>query len=357
MPQARSPATTVIIVGAGATMGSGYTRSGITLPGDRGFFANRVVRSMLAGGRYTALPLALQAFAATHGDDPETLRLEQLWHWLLGGPDLAHLRDAWQDAVALPVSRVYDEHHLARSGREDAAAPVDPACIAEWELRCLIGHVYEKLSAPADNPWKHLMARWDIARTHASVFISLNFDTVLETALERQWAPWHYPHIPATTRRSADFIRVLKPRGSLNWCLRQDGDALQAFTNYHLTPIRGQSQGPAHWQSALLVPPGAQGQPDTVRTLCEALRESAAQALGEATRVIVAGHGFDPQDADLQALLHKARALREGRPFDEVEACTLADGNEEALRGRLQQWLPARRFQLHTQGLQALAAT
>jgi hypothetical protein len=70
---------TVVMVGTGATIGSGYTRCGGKLPGDRGFFSNRVVRELLGGGRYPALELMLTVIPEVAFNGTRRQWLEEVW--------------------------------------------------------------------------------------------------------------------------------------------------------------------------------------------------------------------------------------------------------------------------------------
>ncbi|HEC97112.1 MAG TPA: hypothetical protein ENI58_02995 [Nitrospirae bacterium] len=72
---------TVIIVGTGATIGSGYLKCGNPLPGDKGFFGHAVVREMVK--EYPALCIILDFFNS-HRDNCnyEQASLEEVWTFL-----------------------------------------------------------------------------------------------------------------------------------------------------------------------------------------------------------------------------------------------------------------------------------
>ena len=92
---------TVVILGAGATIGSGYTLRNQRLPGDRDFFSNPSVEKRISG--YPALDTMLRFFREVHGDDLIGVGLEQVWTFLdfssrdLYRPltDLAKDREEW----------------------------------------------------------------------------------------------------------------------------------------------------------------------------------------------------------------------------------------------------------------------
>lgn len=98
----------VVILGAGATIGSGYTLCGRTLPGDRGFFGNPLVQERLS--KYPALH-AMLGFFRKDGDNLVGVGLEEVWTFLdfssrdLYRPltDLANERNEWLQST---------DHHL-----------------------------------------------------------------------------------------------------------------------------------------------------------------------------------------------------------------------------------------------------
>ena len=67
---------TVVILGAGATRGSGFTKCGKPLPGDRGFFGHDLVRSEIKN--YPALDLMLDLFSLGPPDLSQA-SLEAIW--------------------------------------------------------------------------------------------------------------------------------------------------------------------------------------------------------------------------------------------------------------------------------------
>ena len=71
---------TVIILGTGATIGSGYTKCEKRLPGDRNFFENQAVKNLIS--QYPALDTLLDFFRKERGDDLDGVGLEEVWTFL-----------------------------------------------------------------------------------------------------------------------------------------------------------------------------------------------------------------------------------------------------------------------------------
>ena len=93
------------------------------------------------------------------------------------------------------------------------------ALLAGWDLRCLLSDVFGGVQRPLDeNPYTQLMATYGISQDSNTTFISLNYDTVLECALDN--VPWHYMHIASAVTSDVSGIRILKPHGSLNWLFK-----------------------------------------------------------------------------------------------------------------------------------------
>lgn len=173
----------VVILGTGASIGSGYTRCGHTLPGDRGFFGNPVVWGLLGGGRYPALQLMLESFRKLHSRDLRTLGLEEVWTFLefVGkgflreSVDFKQQRDEWLKAIRKPESQADDEHYWCKQYREDQTIPpsdrIDLLLLAGWDLRRLLSQVYDNFAPPQDslpsyghiNRYRALLDKFDIA--------------------------------------------------------------------------------------------------------------------------------------------------------------------------------------------------
>ena len=190
----------VVMVGTGASIGSGYTRCSHNLPGDRRFFGNPVVQELLESGRYPALGLMLESFRKLHSMKLDSVGLEEVWaflefvgkEFLSESVDLKQQRDAWLEAIRKPESQTDDEHCLCKRYREDQTIPqsdeIDLLLLAGWDLRRLLSRVYDDLVPPRDtlpsydhaNRYKALLDRFGIAENGSTILISLNYDTVLE---------------------------------------------------------------------------------------------------------------------------------------------------------------------------------
>jgi hypothetical protein len=157
-----SNAHTVVMVGTGATIGSGYTRCGHILPGDQRFFGNPVVREQLESGRYPALQLMLESFWKLHPMELDWLGLEEVWtflefagkEFLRESVDLKQQRDKWLQAIRNPESEADDEHCLCKRYREDQTIPppgsIDLLLLAGWDLRRLLSRVFDNFMPPQD---------------------------------------------------------------------------------------------------------------------------------------------------------------------------------------------------------------
>lgn len=158
-----SNAHTVVLLGTGASIGSGYTRCGHNLSGDRGFVGNPVVRELLESGRYPALKLMLESFWKLHPMELDSLGLEEVWtflefagkEFLRESVDLKQQRDEWLQAIRNPESEVDDEHCLCKRYREDQTIPpagsIDLLLLAGWDLRRLLSRVFDSFVPPQDS--------------------------------------------------------------------------------------------------------------------------------------------------------------------------------------------------------------
>jgi len=65
---------TVIILGTGASVGSGYTRGGHRLPGDRGFFGSTLAQEYLNSGQFPAITQVLGSFKPRYGRSLDSIK-------------------------------------------------------------------------------------------------------------------------------------------------------------------------------------------------------------------------------------------------------------------------------------------
>lgn len=369
---------TVVILGTGATCGSGYTRNGNRLPGDRGFFGNPGV-GVLMGHRHAALDMMLNSFRRLYGaEDLESVGLEEVWTFLefagnglfRDAVDLTEERALWLQAIRKDETRTEDEHCQPRKWREDrtqpSAAEMNLLLVAGWDLRRLLSRVYGQLSPPEnDNRYEALLRKYEITKDATTTFISLNYDTVLEDALHRASISWHYRYVSTESKREPAGVRILKPHGSLNWRFRGNEPRVQISTDYSLEPVACRSYEINQFEEALIVPPTqikqtitvAETQVPEITGLFTSIWQDMMETLATASRVFVIGYSFPPTDLHLRTLLHLALRKREFRPFDEVVCCTKADGQEGAVFSNAARFLPARSFRLRDQGFQALVGS
>ncbi|HWQ69046.1 MAG TPA: SIR2 family protein [Patescibacteria group bacterium] len=343
---------TVVILGTGATIGSGYTRCGQRLPGDRGFFGNPMVQKRL--GDYPALDVMLNLFREVHGSDLASVGLEEVWTFLefcSNGPykdsyDLNNEKQEWLKRIR--TSKRNDEH--CRCGKFRAAGGIPPdlgsidmSLLAGWDLRCLVSETYRGIESPGVLPnYQKLMDTYGIPQAEPTVFISLNYDTVLEQALAGFTSnpyPWFYPHIDTSEHRDSKGVQVLKPHGSLNW--RQTGNipAVSISTDYSLQPVSNVSTDDNIFEQVAITPPtqlkGALNIPETQAALTTDLFgkiwKSVADALVDADRVFIIGYSFPSTDHHFRTLLRLLNAKRKWKKYEEVYCCTRADAGQEGL--------------------------
>jgi hypothetical protein len=213
-PAMTDASNTVVILGTGATIGSGYTRCGKNLPGDQGFFCNPHVQSLLKEEKYPALYLMLGTFRNVYGDNLANVSLEAVWTFLefsakdIFEPltDLTWERQRWLDIIRKPESRTDDEHCLCQHYREDHTitqqTEIDLHLLAGWDLRKLLCRVYGETAAPVErNAYESLISKYGLPKDSTTTFISLNYDTILEKELTRAGVPWHYLHVQTTVHR------------------------------------------------------------------------------------------------------------------------------------------------------------
>ena len=367
-----STANTVVIVGTGASIGSGYTRFGHNLPGDRGFFGNLVVRELLKSGRYPALQLMLESFWKLHPTELDSLGLEEVWtflefadkEFLRESVDLKQQRDEWIQAIRNPESETHDEHCLCKRYREDQTIPpprsIDLLLLAGWDLRRLLSRVFDNFAPPQDslrsydhaNRYKALLETFGIARDDSTILISLNYDTVLEHALNEARIRWHYRNVHSMVPRDPRSIRVLKPHGSLNWRFRGNVPSVWIDTAYALAPVGSESYEVNRFKEAMIIPPTqikqvitvAQTQSPKVVQLFRAIWKEMVDVLAAASRVFVIGYSFPPTDLHLHTLFRLVGRKRNFSKFNEVFCCTKSDGQEGTIFENAARFLPAESF-------------
>lgn len=363
---------TVVILGTGATIGSGYTRHGKMLPGDRGFFGNSIVKMLLQSGRFAALDSVLDSFRRWFGGNVDTVGLEEVWTFLeFAGKGLfrnsVDFKDEiarWLEVVRRPETQLDDEHYLCRRYRAErtmpALAEVDLLLVAGWDLRRLLGRIFDELTPPDSGLYAALLINYNISHDSTTTIININYDTVLEDALHRNGIPWHYGYVDTTIQREASSLRILKPHGSLNWRSRGNEPSAEITTDYRLAPVDHRCESDNRFEEAMIIPPTqikqaitvAETQNHVTNSLFTAIWHNMIETLAEASRVFVIGYSFPPTDLHLRTCFHLASFKRQFKPFDEVYCCTKADGGEGLVFANANRFLPSKCFHCHDRGFE-----
>lgn len=370
----------VVILGAGATIGSAYTLCGHTLPGDRGFFGNLLVQERLS--KYPALHAMLGFFRKVHGDDLFGVGLEEVSTFLdfssreLYRPltDVANERIEWLHAIRERQSRRDDDHYWTRFYRTDRTIPVPNEIdqklnlLAGWDLRRLVSEIYGAVDAPADRNVYHLLLRNKIPRDDTITFISLNYDLVLEHALTHATAPWYYAHVSTTVDRDQRGVQVIKPHGSLNWLFERNVPSVSITTDYRIGPVTHRCCLENRFKEAMIIPPTHLKQPVNIpetqaletRELLSKIWQSMADALNSAARVYIIGYSFPSTDHHLRTLFYQVNHKRAGTKYSEVHCCTdtRADGGQEgSVFETAKRFFPSERFHVHKKGFEDFVTT
>jgi hypothetical protein len=373
---AQADAKTVVILGTGATIGSGYTKAGRRLPGDRGFFGHAGVQELLRSETFPVLQSVLKSFRLAYRlPQPPPLGLEEVWTFLefadmdifRNATGLSREEKVVRQFIRAPESGSHDEHCQIRTARSDQTLPNGPPLnvllLAGWDIRRILTRIYGELEPPEDGgPYATLIDKLQLTEGSATTFISLNYDTVLEHGLTRANIPWHYPYVRTNVTRRPEGVRILKPHGSLNWRFRGNMPLAEIDTNYSIEPVRCQSHSDNEFVEAMIVAPtqtkgvitSPETQVDVTNCLFSAIWDDSVRALAETSKVIVIGYSFPSTDHHLQTLCHLALRLRvrEFRQYSDVYGCTLADsqGGEGTVFSGLQRQFPAINSHLFANG-------
>ena len=230
--------TKVVILGAGATIGSGYKRCVRELPGDRGFFGHNEVHELLRSGRFPSLESILRSLRLGQAmETPPALGLEEVWTFL----DFMH-KDIFRDSVDLsterenvwnqirrPESSSADDHCQVKAARAEqtlAGSRFDLLMLAGWDIRRILTRVYRDIAPPTGlDPYKVLFESLKLKKPKPATFISLNYDTVLEQALTREKSPGTTGAIKrlrrAARRVCASSSRMVRSTGGSREMFRQ----------------------------------------------------------------------------------------------------------------------------------------
>lgn len=367
---------TVVILGTGATIGSGYKRCGKKLPGDQDFFNNHVVQSLLKDGNYYALCIMLGTFREMYGENLANTSLEEVWTFLefsgldLYKPltDLTDERSEWLKNIRKPESISNDEHCYCKQYRDEHTIPppseINLPLLAGWDLRRLLCQVYGEVASPERNLYQLLIEEYKLAKDRSTTFISLNYDTILEKELTRAGLPWHYLHVQTDVPRNESGIRILKPHGSFNWLFKGNEMPTSINADYSLTPVSHRSSTVNLFQESMIIQPTqlkqainmSKTQFPVTTALFSNIWKSMAGALVDASRVFIVGYSFPSTDHHFRTLLHQVRHTR-GRhkttKYDEVYCCTLANaGQEELVFANANRFFPANCFHPNDRGFE-----
>ena len=234
---------------------------------------------------------------------------------------------------------------VSRGPNNPATGSIDLLLLAGWDLRRLLSRVFDNFVPPQDslrshdhaNRYKALLETFDIDTDDSTIFISLNYDTVLEHALNEARIRWHYRHVHSTVPRHPRSIRVLKPHGSLNWRFRGNVPSVWIDTAYALAPVGCQSYEVNRFKEAMIIPPTqikqaitvAQTQSPKVVRLFRAIWKETVDVLAAASRVFVIGYSFPPTDLHLRTLFRLVGRKRNSKSSMKSSAAPKATGKSE----------------------------
>ena len=366
---------TVVILGTGATIGSSYTKKGHSLPGDRGFFGSPQVHDLLP--KYCALYVMLQFFCRGYSGDLKDLSLEEVWSFLKfcspntvysSSYDFREEKERWLNQIRSPGSERDDEHYLCRKFRQDRTIPpqwndIDMSLLGGWDLRCLVSEVYRAAQPSSEvNNYKKLMCKYEIRPDASTVFVSLNYDFVLEHALE-QFLPsgWYYPHVQTQVERPAGGVRVLKPHGSLNWLFRGNAPTVEIGTDYRLDSVPNENFEDNRFKQAMVIEPTQVKEALNVReTQAQKTTELFANiwrcmfdALARAEIVFIIGYSFPSTDHHFRTLLRLANQ-RKQKVYEKVYCCTKTDSQVKHVFAEAERFFPCiNKLCRHDEGFEA----
>lgn len=355
---------TVVILGAGATKGSGYTLCGQDLPGDRDFFGNPLVQKRLSN--YPALDAMLSFFRKVHKRKLAHVGLEEVWTFLdfsrrdLYRPltDLKKERNEWLKEIRKPESRRDDDHYWGRFYRKHRTIPapdeMDLHLLAGWDLRRLVSEIYGAADAPNDLNLYNLLLTNKIPPNSAITFISLNYDLVLEHALSGARAPWYYAHVSTTVDCDQSGIEVIKPHGSLNWLFKGNVPFVSITTDCRLASVAHRSFVENRFREALIIPPTQvkdtlntrETQAPETRELLSKLWKRMADALIAASRVFIIGYSFPSTDHHLRTLFYQVNHELGDKKYNEVRCCAGAGGENKVFK-TAKRFFPSEHFHPH----------
>jgi hypothetical protein len=311
----------LLLLGSGATTGSGVRKRGAVLPSDD-FFDSPLVQGALKSGRYPALTMLRQRIPSLSSDS-----LFEIWNnlyihrGLVRAGVLTEQTEAKRSLAALCLRRTISRapagqkrHYAAqweiRREREAAGLRESDGYylseLALWDLRVLVREIYG--SNGLDNRRAVYSKLWKPLRSRVRCVVNFNYDTTFDRSFRGRAKP-----------------RILHPHGSLEWTAvgiwRMQGRENEGWESWkHAQPDPGLDGLGFHrmdggrWRlvQPLIVPPASFkeeviGTSHTAGLEGPLLKEwrTLAQVLAAAERWIFIGFSFSSGDEHLIYLLRR----------------------------------------------------
>ncbi|MBF0169587.1 MAG: hypothetical protein HQK87_00615 [Nitrospinae bacterium] len=250
---------TVLVIGSGATVGSGVTRDGERLPTDSGFFESPIVYGLLGEQGYPLLNIFREFIPAT-----EHCSLCKTWNALF------NLRGLVRAGVVRLDQKIVDTFHklgnhewpqryIFQQGHYSIPHTLHDYYIVEcaiWELRVLFHDVYDPHHLKLYG--SKYPTFWKGIERHISAVVNMNFDTTFDHGFG---AHWYYPGDGVPVDGAMEIIR---PHGSLGWTSLSKGcgsyDDWHWENTYEKTEFdelgfqRKGTTGPFDFRQAMIVP-------------------------------------------------------------------------------------------------------
>ena len=215
----------ILILGSGATAGSGNLSDGKQLPTDNEFFKNstsdnsRARKLIEEDGAFPALRIMLKKFLDKKDGFKQDKGLYNVWNniFILRGLGRSGVIRFDPDVIdeyhglknhSWPEKREYQKEHYENFfSIEDRFRPYEYALteLAIWDLRVLVKKVYSEYT-PDCSVVKQL---WDDLKGKLMAVVNLNYDTTFDKSIDG----FYYPGIHEPKGR----IPLIRPHGSLDW--------------------------------------------------------------------------------------------------------------------------------------------
>ncbi len=369
-------AKNVLLLGAGATTGSGGTceinGARFTPPVDNNFFetVSQHAPDLLSENNRPFLRTLLSSFDIRFSEtkDFSGIRLEQVWsfvdlcfkHFLPGKYTFVKEHNKCNELIKRINQGAKDSHHYYQdymNPRDINKAVWLMLVLAGWEMRTLISDVLGRIIVPSDNNFLKLFGKLQgECKGQAIAVITFNYDLALEKSLDLSndlRGRWHYPFIFSSTTRG-EGVKIIKLHGSLNW--KSTGPNLTNIdTDYLLEPVP-QKINKTECSQAAIIPPTAlkeeinlpKDQPPILQGLFNSLWRLALEEISSADNLIIIGYSFPLLDAHADWLFRIATSGRS--KFQEVIYCYKNSSRSEDLERKVRRLFPARSFTGYYQG-------